>query len=259
MTVGGSIWLITSGFVLFDGIRVHSLIEKDVKKLKELRDEFQKENLSLRHNVEGLNITKNKIEKQNNRLQVNIDNAATQILSLTGLKKQYEKNMRTNEKNVENLQGEIVKLDKLKYELTNNLQYLSSSLSVAQEELKIMNDLKEEYVRENKKLQESNRENKATINTLKTQVDKLNKLYEGTKALLANLASVGDVFTEFETTIGDTSDRLNETRESYDDTLDKMNELLEKMKDKTFREIDSNNDNTITEKEFMNYVNESRK
>jgi len=253
LIIGGSIWLTNSGFVLFDGIAANSLIKKDVDRLKKTTADFENENLNLKHNVEGLEKTKNKIEKQNNRLQSSIDKAANQILSLTNLKTRYEKNLEANEQNVENLETEVAKLDHLKYELTQNLQDLSKSLEGAESELKVMNELKSQYTEENKKLQESNKENKATINVLKSQVTKLNKLYDGTKALLANLATAGDVFTEFGSTIGDTSKELNETKEGYDDTLDKMNELLDRMKNSSFDDIDADDDGIITEKEFLNF------
>ena len=67
------------------------------------------------------------------------------------------------------------------------------------------------------------------------------------------------MFQQFGNTIGDTAKDLSETKEGYDQTLDKMNELLDKMKDSTFKDLDEDRDGQITEEEFMNYIDKSKK
>ncbi len=254
LIAGGSVWFATSGFVLFDSIKVHSLIRKDVDRLKKLTGDFKSENLNLKTNVGDLKKTRDKFEHQNVRLHKNIDKASCQITALSSLKQSYEKNLRGNNRHMKALENKVVQLDKLKYELTQNLQDLATSLDLANEELLTMEKLKNDYTLENKKLQAANQESAATVKVLQQEVGKLKALYIGTKKLLAQLATAGDMFSEFSNTIGTTAHDLNDTKQGYDDTLEKMESLLEHLKDRSFKDLDGDADGTITEQEFRRFV-----
>lgn len=254
MIVGGSVWLLTSGFVLFDSIKVHSLIRKDVNRLKKLTNDFRAENFSLKKNVQELGAAKEQIQRQNDLLQINIENASKQIYDLSLLKTEYEKNNKNGKKNLRSMTAKIKELADVKDRLNNKLANLSEALEIANKEVDILQTLKDDYEVENKKLQELNKENKAAVKVLKKEVNKLRELYRGTKKLLVKLATAGDMFKEFGDTIGGTTKELGETKEGYDDTLRKMNKLLKTMKDSSFKDIDCDGDGAITEKEFMNFV-----
>lgn len=254
MIVGGSVWLLTSGFVLFDSIKVHSLIAKDVKRLKKLTKEFQKENYELKTNVQELHNVKEKFRKQNIILQQNVEASVKQIHELTLLKKDYETNNQAGQQNVEKMRAKIETLDQIKETLKKKLKTLSGSLRKANKEAKVLQTLKIGYEKENTKLQIINVKNESMVKKLKKEVEKLKELYDGTKKLLVKLATAGDMFEEFGNTIGSTAKELSETKEGYDDTLNRMNRLTESLTKKTFGDLDTDKDGTITKREFQDYV-----
>lgn len=157
MIVGGSVWLMTSGFVLFDSLKVHSLIKKDVDRLKHLTEQFRVRNYELTINVQSLHDAKEKFRKQNELLQKNVDTATKQILELTKLKKEYEENNKVGRKNVDDMSGKLETLDKIKETLQKKLKTLSGSLRKSNKEVKLLQTLKDDYETENKKLQELNK------------------------------------------------------------------------------------------------------
>lgn len=256
MIIGGSIWLSSSGFILFDSIKVSSLIRKDIEKLKKQTLEYKFENSRLTNSV-------NALKKVNDRFIESANKSEEQIKNLSYLKTGYEKALKEHRKllndeknNSERLNDSVNKLTRTKQNLVYNVKELSNTIKankIIMDELKIAKD---KYIDENNKLQESVKNNNKEVKELKRQVTKLKELYKSTKILMRNLATAGDMFNEFNTTLGDTSEGLNETKEEYDIALNRMNKLVEKMKNNEFKELDQDGDGTITAKEFENYVNE---
>ena len=172
------------------------------------------------------------------------------------MKVHYEELLRKEQENV-------FHLTQARNQLRNSITFLKETLSKNRTLVAQLQRAKDAYIKENKKLQESNKENESQIKTLRSQVEKLRELYVSTQSLLQKLSTAGDMFTEFGKTIGDTSEsleqtegKLADTQENYDQTLDRMTKLLEKLKKESFNDLDDNNDGRITEDEFRNYVNE---
>lgn len=258
---GGSLWFTSSGFILFDAIHVNSIIKRDVDRLRKTTLDFQFENNRLKNNV-------NSLEQIKKGLLLSMEESETQVTNLTNLKTAYEKNIfeykkiaKEERKNSEKLSKNIKVLEGIKMQLNQNIKKLNTSLDKNKTIVKELEIAKNQYIDENKKLQETNQSSEIQLKELTTQVTKLKALYKSTQLLLKNLATAGDMFNEFGETIGnvsedlkDTNSELNDTKEEYDKTLERMNNLLEKMKNSSFTDLDKDKDGTITKDEYLNYV-----
>ena len=253
MAVGGSIWLASSGFIMFDSTRVSSLIKRDVKRLKKNTLEFKFENQRLSNNVSSLTDIQGRLIKSANKSE-------DQIKILSNLKITYEKTMNEHrkiildeQKNGDELRYSLDRLQRAKENLVHNVKALNINVVENKTLVKELQEIKNAYIMENVKLQDINKNNTNSLNDLKKQVHKLKELYKSTQILLRNLSTAGDMFSEFTTTICDSTDGLNETKDGYDDTLKRMNKLVNKMKDSTFKDIDEDGDGIVTSAEFSDF------
>lgn len=270
LIVGGATWLTSSGFILFDSIAVHSIIKKDVEKLKKGIAKFEKQNIKLQDNVDQLSKTKNEFIFENVKLAKSVTQSQDQIKTLSDLKVTYEDNIKKYQKSLENekitvdkLKEQIVGLDKIKQVFYVENNKLKDLIESNQEHIEALEDAKKHYIAENEKLQALNIENEKNVKELQNQVLKLKTLYDNTKELLKKLAEAGDMFSEFGETMAtstdklqDTTNDLGQTQDEYDATLAEMKNLLERLKDKKFEDLDENDDGIITEEEFKNAFGE---
>jgi chromosome segregation ATPase len=256
MAVGGSIWLASSGFIMFDSTRVSSLIKRDVDRLKRNTLEFKFENQRLNNNVTTLTNIQD-------RLVASVSKSENQVKTLSILKIGYEKTISAHKKilidekkNGDALRCSIIRLQRVKENLIKNVKMLNLNVVENKTLVKELREIKDVYIVENDKLQEANKNNTDIVTELQKQVFKLKELYKSTQILLHNLSTAGDMFSEFTSTIGESTTDLNETREGYDDTLKRMNKLLDKMKDSTFKDIDDDGDGIVTRSEFSNFTSD---
>lgn len=264
----GIVWLATSAFTLFDTLNAYSIIKKDVEKLRKNLDNFESENFALKTNlaklngdIKSLSKTKDSFISENKKLAESIEDSSHQLKKLTHIKENYEKIIDKNTKlleeekvNIENLDNAIKELEAVKktFEIENTkLQELNSNNL---EYINELENIKDQYVEENKKMKELNIDNKKQLEYLEGQVLKLKELYVNTKELMRNIVNAGDTFGDLSEDINTSSRRLGETREDYDETLGQMKNLLERLKNKTFDQLDQNDDGLITEDEFRNEI-----
>ena len=90
LIVGGSLWITTSLFTVFDAVSVHSAIAKDVKKLESSVNKFEHENTKLHGNVEALEIAKESYIEENRKLTNSVKKTEEQLGKLVNVKTEYE-------------------------------------------------------------------------------------------------------------------------------------------------------------------------
>lgn len=289
LIVGGSLWVVTSGFSIFDSVAAHSAIKKDVDRLEKNVDIFGKENLKLEGentklagSVERLEIAKDRYIEENKKLATSVKQSQDQVKKLSDLKTQYEEANQRYEELLEKEKSQITELEnqnliyvdensKLSASLTE-LQTIKNTFEVENEKYKTMledhktqinalESAKNDYVAENDKLQKANEESAGQLEMLKNQVVKLRELYNNSRELLVNLSSAGDMFSQFGNTLGasvteiqDTAQKLDDTQEGYDQTLDQMRQLIEKLKTSTYEDLDVDGDGNITKEEFDKFI-----
>jgi len=113
-----------------------------------------------------------------------------------------------------------------------------------------LENIKDEYVRENDELKKINQDSSEQLIFLEKQVTKLKQLYVNTKQLMKNIVNASSTFSDISDDINKSAQNLDNTNENYNKTLDQMQNLLERLKDKTFDDLDINDDGIITEEEF---------
>jgi len=164
-----------------------------------------------------------------------------------------------------NENSELLIQEKLNVQsLESNVQYLKEvreSFKDQNNKLKTMNEdnlaiinslenIKDEYVRENDELKKINQDSSEQLIFLEKQVTKLKQLYVNTKQLMKNIVNASSTFSDISDDINKSAQNLDNTNENYNKTLDQMQNLLERLKDKTFDDLDINDDGIITEEEF---------
>lgn len=278
LVIGGCLWVVTSGFSIFDSVAAHSAITRDVNKLEKNVDIFEQENTKLEGNVRSLEQAKEDYIEQNRLLTTSVKNSQNQIKKLSDLKIKYEEANEKYEKLLEEEKLHVMTLEnenkvyisqnvklseslddmkRIQEEFKQESERLSNMLSINEIQIHNLEETKNEYVLENEKLQKTNEESAEQLETLKNQVVKLRELYSNSRELLKNLSDAGDMFSQFGNTLGtsvvdlkDTAKGLDDTQEDFDDTLDQMRKLIEKLKDNTFADLDLDGDGIITKDEF---------
>lgn len=287
LIIGGSLWTVNSAFSLFDSITIQNAIRKDVEKLQNNVVIFSQENVKLSGNITELEKSKNAYIEQNNRLIESVKKSEQQLTKLSELKSQYESTVKQYEQIVDDEKKEIVKLGdqnvvyvqenqklidtlnsmkSLQQSISNDNVMLKESIDQNIKQIQELEATKDVFVNENGKLQESNKENQTQLATLKIQVDKLKELYNSSRELIQNLTSAGDMFNQFNTSIGQnvteikgTAESLDHTQDELDTTVKKMKILVDGLKDKSFKEFDKNNDGVISKDEFDAEINDITK
>lgn len=280
--IGGSLWLVQTGFNYFDSGKVHMDIRKQVNELKDGLSEFANENISLKGNIDNLEKVKENFVNSNNQLVKIVERSEQKLGILSEIKKEYENE---NNKYIQLLDQNNLQLQQLENQneiyinenkdltesITNmkNLQIIFNEennkykelIILSEEQINQLKKTEEDYIIENHKLQESNEKNTEQLEILKNQIVKLRNLYNNSRELLVNLASAGDLFTKFNESIDkniieikDTADSLDENNEKLDSHLNILNNLVTKLKDSKFSNFDVNNDGVITKEEFENGI-----
>lgn len=218
--LGGSFGMLAPGFLLLDS----SLI---TKKVRETFEQIKQNANRLRQNLDEMSGQNQILHRNNLDLQD----------SLTGLRKvvsRLERNELTLIETRESLKIQVEKLEKVLANSQANLADSQANLAKSQANLA---------------------ENQAQLNELKNQIIKLRELHENAKKLLITLATAGDMFAGFSSSLSNRVDDLNQTQGNLDQTLSAMNNLLNRLTEKSFQKLDSNQDGSITEEEFRINLN----
>lgn len=278
LIIGGSLWIATSSFSIFDSVAVHSAIARDVKKLQEGLKKFNEENKKLHGNVVQLEHITNDYIEENKELAKSLKKSEEQLKILSDLKGQYEETHKKYLSLLDSSDKEIVKLqnqniiyikenEKIKQTMDEmkNLQIkfksenevLKKLIEDNEKQIELLEQTKNTYVEENEKLQKTNKENAEQLEILKKQIEKLKELYNNSVELLKNLSTAGDLFTHFSETINtnvseikNTTSALGETQDEFDEIVNQMKMLVDKLKDSKFSDFDLDGDGVITKEEF---------
>lgn len=258
LIAGAALLLTESLFVLFDSSKVLNDIKKEIGNLKKSLDEFRQSNVQLKDNINQLEELKSSFLKETEDLQKTIEGSADQIDQLTQLKSQYvdanrqlkDQLVDQEEKNRE-LELAVDNLDSIKNKITQENQKLQTLLKQGQTQIDSLTSIRDKYLEENKRLESEVNDLSTNNSTLKEQVEKLNSLYQDSKKLLVNLATAGDVFQEFSSTIDTNLTKMDHTQIGLDQTAQTFKNLVEKLSQKKFEDFDLNNDGQITQEEFI--------
>jgi chromosome segregation ATPase len=257
--IGGSFGLLAPAFLLLDSSVITKKLRETFKKIKEQTEILQlslndfrvqnrrleRTNCRLEVDLDQLENIKGKLVKQCENLTESVEKSQLQIMSLETIREDFSRSNQILEKESQEFQTEN--------------QKLQLSVSLVNQELTKLEQLKEQYLTENQRLQETVGDNQAQLADLQGQVEKLKDLYDNAKKLLVNLATAGDMFTEFSSSLGDlnqTQSDLNQTQSGLDQTLNSMKNLLTRLKETTFEKLDSNQDGQISTLEFDNNLSE---
>jgi len=261
LIVGGSLWLSSSAFVLFDGVRAHSIIKKDVDRLRKLTEDFEQENMELKNNVDTLNTLKTRFIQENNRLTTSINDSRVQINNMVDLNNKYQTTLSTYKEslkeekaNTDKLKKNIKDLNHAEKQLKSSVQQLKQNLNFNKLQIEELEVIKQDYIRENQQLQEVSNENKKSNEVLKSQVKKLKVLYDNTRQLLSNLTESSDIFQNLSGDLEESVDELQGTKKGYSDILVNMKRIVEELKTSSFKDLDMNNDGVVDANEFNQYA-----
>jgi len=277
--IGGSIWLVQTGFNLFDSSKVTYEIKQQINRLETEVDNFSNQNIILRSNLIELTKLKEQYIIENKKLLENFKLSENQLIKLNLLKHDYEREnikytnlLNEYKKYLTEVEGQQVILinenKSLKESLENlkqiqeqykfEIEKLKISLVQNNENIKNLEDIKNKYIDENIKLQNNNTENTKQLEYLKNQIDKLKELYMNSLELIDNLRKASDVFGSFDNNIQeikDTAMSLDSTQSSFQNHIDVLKNLIDKLKISSFSKLDSNNDGFISKDEFDANIN----
>lgn len=276
--IGGSVWLVQTGFNFFDSSAAVIDIKKQVSELENNVEEFAKENDNLRTSVVEISKTKEDFVNENKKLCGLLKQSEEQLDKLDNIKAEYAQEnekykelLKEEKDNIRNIRGQNVVYAHENKELQDSLEKmkgLQEKFTIENDKLNSiiedseghMHDLevaKENYIVENEKLQKSNDTNKQQIENLRVQVGKLKELYTNSIELVANLRNAGDLFTDFNNSLSqnvveikDAANNLDETQENFDEHLGVLKNLVTKLKTSAFGDFDENKDGIITKEEF---------
>jgi chromosome segregation ATPase len=282
LIIGGSLWVATSGFSIFDSVAAYSAIKRDVDRLEKNVDTFSQENLKLEGNIRGIEIAKDRYVEENRKLTISVKRSQDQVKRLSDLKIEYEQANADYQGLLDEEKTQITQLENQNLVYVSENQNLSNSLNqmkgiqdrfkeenekfkhtleMNDTQISALESAKDEYVLENGKLQETNEKNEEQLDLLKNQVIKLRELYSNSRELLKNLSDAGDMFSHFGNTLGttvvdlgDTAQDLDQTQEDYENTLGQMKNLIDRLKTSTYGDLDKDGDGLVTKEEFDEFV-----
>lgn len=276
LIIGGSLWIVSSGFSIFDSVAAHSAIKKDVDRLEDNVDKFSLENITLTGNVVAIQEARDHYIQENKKLAVSIKKSEEQVQCLSELKIQYEDANREYSRLLHVEREQLSTLEEQNFIYAQENSQLHSSLQGMQtikesferennrfkemiyehdQLIASLTQARDNYIQENEILSRNNEENAEQLSQLQSQVAKLRDLYNNSRELLINLSTAGDMFSQFGDTINTSVVELKDTHDGYTDTLTQMRGLIEKLKASTFGDIDINGDGAISKEEFEQYIN----
>jgi chromosome segregation ATPase len=268
--------------------------EEQVKEFKTETEKFKNENEQLHTNVVELEETKGLIQQENQKLIQITDENQKQLESLDSIKSKYEEIVQKLDKELkaqtaenqvyatenEELKNNIDELEDLKLQLKQENEHYQQGLERMKTHVETLETLKEQYITENDRLHnimeeqtgqlsqlsEKNKEQEQQILHLKGALEKSEEQIVALKALVLqlkelykNLVLAGDMFQDFQETIGQDVEQLDNTTSTLQTTVDLMTNMVDKLNKKLlssdFKNMDQNQDGTITLDEFEKYIN----
>jgi chromosome segregation ATPase len=257
LIIGGISWLCVSSISLVETMSTYSLIKKDIDRLRKNITDFENENFELKSNIATMRGDLKKLKEvrlafieENKKLVTSLRESEKQILKMNDLVNENRELLTQEKLNVQSLEGNVQYLQKVRESFKDENNKLKT---MNEDNLAIINSLeniKDEYVRENDELKKINQDSSEQLIFLENQVTKLKQLYVNTKQLMKNIVNASSTFSDISEDINKSAQNLDNTNENYNKTLDQMQNLLERLKDKTFDDLDINDDGIITEEEF---------
>jgi len=243
--VVGTFFVCSSLFHCADASKVTLDIKKELHRIKNETKQLKKHNNDLGDTVTNLKkIEKGYIKQLGSVNKLMID-TSEQLEQIEILKCDFEsenKALKTNLNKSKNLSDDLEKI-KFQYEeenskLQNNIHFLNVQ----------MQDLEFIQITHKQELEKLSNENLKLDGTCK----QLAKLYNNTKRLMVEIAQCNN---EFASSIDSSTIKLDEKIDDVESVADKLNVLLTKLKNKTFGELDTNDDGVVSMKEFEEGLN----
>lgn len=246
-TIGGVYYLVSSLFHLYDSSKVILDIRKEISNLTNEIHSFSEENSKLHKTSLELKKIKDEFVTKTCEFTKTLEQSQKHTERLESLKNEYADNYKALKKEQkENLKRMIV----IKDEYHQENSQLKSSLEVLRKHSSELESIQARYSIETTKLTTQNQKLEDDCIYLNKQLEKLVGLYNSTKKLLVELASLGDRYTSFATNIDTGIVKLDSSIASVDSVSTQLTNLLVKMKEKSFDEFDTNQDGVIDNHEF---------
>jgi len=255
--VGGSIWILQSGLMLVDNRKLLQDIRREIDNLEMGIDAFNAENQQLKASVQGLDTLKEKYIKEIESLHQNLQTMECQVRGLNRLKASYEaqtealtKGNERLEHNNNDLKLNLDNLTTLKKDIQKENEELQGLLQEGEQQMLSLESIKQSYESENIALQSLIKQQDHDMTILRTQVHKLGELYENSRKLMVNMAQASSVFDGFADSLNDGLVKIDKTEEGLADTLTGLNSFLGKLSKASFRLLDKDGNNQISQEEF---------
>lgn len=245
--IGGTFFLISSIFHLFDGSKASIDIRNQVNGLTRERKELETQNRLLGMNVDHLTSLRQRFVDTSKSLSDTAEKSAKKVEELDSIRKKLEEQLA---KRTEVHEKEMRNIILLKNQLSSENQQYQQLMSQYKIQLQELQKTKDNYTNEVQKLATENSHLTSEIVYLKQQLEKLVKLYDDTKKLLVQLASIGDRYTDFSSHLDDSIIKFDTKIDDLDSVSSQLTNLLLNMKNKKFEELDEDGDGFVTRTEF---------
>lgn len=255
--IGGTVFCCVSAFNCFDSSKVVMDIKKEINKIKAEISEFKLENNQLSNNIDELEMIKDNYVKELEKINKQMKKSEKFANELKLLKDDYEHQNQLLNDALEKSQFQLVdfkdqveELNKTKENIVVQNVQLQSNIKLLSKDIQELEFTKITYQQQLDKLNTENAD-------LKESLTKLHKIYNDTKTLMVQLATLGDEYNQFAANIDASTLKLDEkidtitsATNNIDNVSNQLDNLLTKLKDTKFNELDENNDGVISMSEF---------
>jgi chromosome segregation ATPase len=186
---------------------------------------------------------KNKYEEQNKNLQSLLQKTSSEVSQFKDQNKVYAT------ENAE-LRNAVKDINETRKSIQRENEALKALVETAQYQVMDLDKTKGELEMQNKELQQIVKDNEEQVDELEEQVTKLYKLHENSKQLIMNLVSAGDIFQQFQDSIGEDVEQLDQGVNSLNTVIERLNGELTK---KEFNDLDKDGDGVVTKDEYDKY------
>lgn len=245
----GSLIGVAALFLAFDTFGMATALaklNKENDRLHQSNNDYMKLNLQHESSIKNLNDANTSYINNNKALSNQIDLLTGQAARFQASIASLNQNNQMLQSNISTLQDQNMQFKSNNLELqkhTVELQTINTELQKQTADFKINNQTLEQQTKD---LQKINQELSTFGDQQKRQIDSLRLVQAQSKQLIQALMTAGDDFKEFQSTLTDSMNRI-------ENTSDAMTLLLDKLTTNQFRTIDTNNDGSITRDELQSW------
>lgn len=194
LIIGGSVWIIQTGIILYDNSKLISTIRKQLVGLELERQASSKENLRMKEIIENENKNKEKRVSEIDILRAKLLGLNDKIVTLERLKEEYKRSADNLAVTNLDLKSEVDNLLFLRDSFNTEQSNLQFLLSESRNQLEEVRKMKELYEIEIVNLQKTVGDQAEKIEDYNEQIVNLTKIYEDSREIILNMAQTNMVF-----------------------------------------------------------------